>query len=392
MLFAREGNAFVVREQRGFEPGFEYRFLEEEPDLWVDALQKGFVELPARHAHFPECSLWVVVDWLREPERLLVAEVPTSDRNMGLLLRYTLVMQNASHLSVEKEDLPVWLFPVLEQMVEKESPLLVVAEPGCGQNEVVESFLRSKFADRRVDFFHPQRLSPAVQLRELFCDPAGARLGGANIPVQNKSHGVVVIREAMALAEIVQLRLLAHFSKETQEGFWIFQTSQDLAAMSSQEKFLPGLYRMLQSNRLEMAPLRKHLDQLPVEVERMLATFQDRYGRDIRLAPESMKALLAHPWPGNWQELRSTLESAFLLCSGSTIRVEHLMLGQRRGVGEGDDLNLRKQSRKLEESLLLQAYALHGGNQVQMARALGISRGSLQYKMEKYGLSHKEGV
>ncbi|HNL00326.1 MAG TPA: helix-turn-helix domain-containing protein, partial [Leptospiraceae bacterium] len=46
----------------------------------------------------------------------------------------------------------------------------------------------------------------------------------------------------------------------------------------------------------------------------------------------------------------------------------------------------RRRTADLERRLILEAYSLHAGNQVHMARALGISRGSLQYKLAKYGL------
>ena len=88
--------------------------------------------------------------------------------------------------------------------------------------------------------------------------------------------------------------------------------------------------------------------------------------------------MLRHDWRGNWRELKNTLESAFLMSAGTVIQAADLRLGLWTVPEDWDDLNLRKRSAEVEKNLLLRAYSLHAGNQVQMARALGISRGSLQ--------------
>jgi DNA-binding NtrC family response regulator len=228
-----------------------------------------------------------------------------------------------------------------------------------------------------------------VQLRELFGDPAGARLGGAAsaVPILRRENRVVVIQETGDLAPHAQLRILALFSEAAAEKFWIFETSRDLERMSRAEKFLPGLFRRLEAGRLELPPVRAVKGRIEEEAGRLLASFRARYRREMELESGALDAMLRHDWRGNWRELRNTLESAFLMSVSGRIRAEDLRLGLWTAPEDWDDLNLRKRSEEMEKGLLLRAYSLHGGNQVQMARALGISRGSLQYKLEKYGMN-----
>ena len=228
-----------------------------------------------------------------------------------------------------------------------------------------------------------------MQLRELFGDPAGVRLGvkSPGISIVDRKEPVVVIQEAGDLDRLAQLRLLSLFSTRDEKKLWIFETCRDLHQMTASERFLGGLNELLWRNAISLPPLRKCISQLHKEVERLMSNFREKYRREVELNPEAQNALTAYHWPGNWRELKNTLESAFLMVSDNLIREKDLRLGRWALPEDWDDLNLRKHSEALEKMILLRAYSLHSGNQVQMARALGISRGSLQYKMDKHRLN-----
>ena len=228
-------------------------------------------------------------------------------------------------------------------------------------------------------------------MREIFGDPAGRRLGGAGSApsILERPEPAVIIQEAADLSRQVQLRLLALFSsRQAEDKFWIFETSRDLERMVGEGAFEQGLYRILEKGRVILPPLRVCRDFIPNEAERILEDLRRRHFRNVSLGGEAVEALLNYDWPGNWREMRWALESAFFTCSNGEISRDDLRLGAWSRREDFDDLNLRRRSEELEKSLILRAYALHGGNQVQMARALGISRGSLQYKMDKYQLFH----
>ncbi len=401
MMFEKQEEEFHLSLRKGYGSGeFSYDFLETRPDLWMEALQRGSVKISSAFGYLGDRSVWVAVDRLGTPSRLLVTELPVEEEGLGPLLHFLLGLEGAEYevtssgesvrVSTSGGDLPLWLEEVLPSLLRRPSPLLLVSEAGSGAEELIQALLSRRFQEEPDPIlFHPGRLSEAVQLREIFGEtPAGARIGVSDVgvPMVQREGGVVVIQEAAELSSLVQLRLLGLFSSGEVRQFWIFETSRDLEAMAEVDQFQKGLYSILKKGEVVIPPVRARQEQIVLEAERLLAGFRRRYRREISLEAGARQALQEYEWPGNWRELKGSLESAFLMCSGSVIRREDLRLGESDQWDESDQLNLRKRSRELEKQLLLQAYALHGGNQVQMARALGISRGSLQYKMEKYGM------
>ncbi len=395
VLFRQAAGVFQREESAGLPPGFQYEFLEKKPELWSPVLEKGLLCLPPGHGFRSDCQLWLAVDRPDHPGYLLVAELPGRDERDGDFVRLLLAIE-VGRLRVggsgAAEELPVWLRDFPGQLRRLESPVLLMAEPGSGMEDLVRFFVRANFggADEGI-FFHPGRLSEAVQLREIFGDQAGARLGGARpgLPLIERPGRLIFMQEAGHLAHQVQLRLYARLAGQEDDRFWIFGTSQDLEAMAQAGGYLSGLARFLARNRLVLPPVRVAREHLEEEIERLLDRARVRTGLGLELAPAALALLLEYDWPGNWWQLRQVIESAALLSSDGVIRPPDIRLDWP-GAERPDDLNLRKRSEELEKSLLLQAHALHGGNQVQMARALGISRGSLQYKLEKYNLSRKE--
>jgi len=381
-LFQKRGREFVLLEKEGVSAPSDLTILESRPSLIREAIEKGSARISLETS---SQEFWVVVDRTHDPEYLLALHLPPG-QDAGPILRLLLNM-DAARSSLE-EDLPVWLEDGLTDALRLAPPLLLVAETGSGQNEFVRAYLRGKFGSAQAGaFFSPGRLSQPVQLREMFGDSAGVRLGGSGsvTPLVDRPEKAIVIHEAADLCEQAQLRLLAHFTEGSTRQAWIFVTSRDLKKMSQAGKFIPGLFRILSPSTFVLPPVRTCRDRIPEEVARLMNKLRARHGREIDISDRALASLSEMDWPGNWLQLKNSLESAFLLCAGSTIEPEDLKKGSA-GFEEADDLNLRRRAMHLERELIQKAYALHGGNQVQMARALGISRGSLQYKLGKYGI------
>ncbi len=388
-----EESGFRLAESHGLPPGGSYPFLEESPALWASALETGWVLLPdGPYPHRKGCAVYVVVDKLGNPGEILVVESPEQSPAHGPLLRELLLLDALARVQSAWIDLPVWLREILPR-VPRKNPLLVLAEPGSGKEEFVLALLtRFLGGADEVIFFHPGRLSGPVQLRELFGDSPGVRLQApGSVPIVERPARAVVIEEAGDLDAFAQLRLLSLFSGgATLDRLWILETARDLKAMADTGHFDPGLARLL-SEAIVLPPVRVQKDRISDEVMRLLRVFQKQYGRNMDLGEGVLEMLERYDWPGNWRELKTTVESAFLLAPGPVIEKEGFRLGHWAVTGDADHLNLRRQVKDLERSLFLRAYALHGGNQVQMARALGISRGSLQYRLRQLGLSEGEG-
>ncbi|HNN73973.1 MAG TPA: helix-turn-helix domain-containing protein [Leptospiraceae bacterium] len=365
-------------ERSGYDSPFVYEFLAD-PDTWAGAMELGQQRIEARGSR-SDCEVWVAVDPIGDPVRVLVAEIPRESGPGALLHR----LMAQARLPASG---PPWILRMLGEIRNRPSPLLIVSEPGSGRSQLIEAVLFERFGDSKAaEFFHPGRLSGPVQLRELFGDSAGQRLGGegAVVPLVDRGADAIVIEEVADLKPAAQSRLLDHLVRGD-SIFWVLSTSSDLALLSSEGQFSPAFWSFLSTRQFVVPPLRKMSQFLSEEIERILEGLRVQYGRRVEVSEAAMNRLLRYDWPGNWDELKQSLETAYLLCHEGVIGEAELRLGDHGGE-EPDTLNLRRRTADLERRLILEAYSLHAGNQVHMARALGISRGSLQYKLAKYGL------
>ena len=93
--------------------------------------------------------------------------------------------------------------------------------------------------------------------------------------------------------------------------------------------------------------------------------------------------MLQYGWPGNVRELDHTIERAVLMARGQRIESADLGLNTQRGTAQSmDEMSLEA----VEAILIRKALARTGGNVSHAADALGLSRGALYRRIEKYGL------
>ncbi len=166
-------------------------------------------------------------------------------------------------------------------------------------------------------------------------------------------------------------------------------THRPLESLVEAGTFRADLYFRLRVVQLEVPPLRHRGDDVLLLAERFLERFAQRYRRPRpELAVSARAALRDHPWPGNVRELRNVIEQAVLMARGERVEAEDLALsrvGQAAaaiGVAPGASLVLGD----VERNLLREALARTQGNITAAARQLGITRDTLRYRIQKYGL------
>jgi DNA-binding NtrC family response regulator len=103
---------------------------------------------------------------------------------------------------------------------------------------------------------------------------------------------------------------------------------------------------------------------------------------------------LMYAWPGNIRELRNFLERAVLLCTGEVILPEHLPIEKMNTAlfpsqEQPSPLlvpDLRNDIERLERDRVMEAMEACGGNQTRAAKMLGIARGTLSQRLDKFGI------
>jgi len=127
----------------------------------------------------------------------------------------------------------------------------------------------------------------------------------------------------------------------------------------------------------------------------MLVSFYiDAYNTEFKkrvrgVAPDAMKRLQAHGWPGNIRELRNTVERAMLLGESDVLQVSDLTIGGMSPVTLDDRVELPASGIDLEElerSLVVQALTRTQWNQTRAAGLLGLNRDQIRYRIEKFHL------
>jgi two-component system nitrogen regulation response regulator GlnG len=197
----------------------------------------------------------------------------------------------------------------------------------------------------------------------------------------------------------------------------IAATHRDLKTWSVEGKFRQDLYYRLSVFTIPLPALRERGDDLPMLIQHHLRRFSRDLGRDVReVTPEALELLQRYPWPGNIRELQGVLKQALLQATGTVLIPAFLPESLRappeaaadqspeaqadfsfeayilRRLDEGSTALSAEAHEHLDRLLLRLALRHTGGNQVQAARVLGISRQTLRVKTRELGLSTSGGA
>ena len=172
----------------------------------------------------------------------------------------------------------------------------------------------------------------------------------------------------------------------------IAATHRNLQAMIEDGTFRDDLYYRLSVIPLELPPLRERPDDIPELVEHFFVKSREKNGRpNLVLPPSLLPHFSAYRWPGNVRELENIVERLVVLSGSDTIAPADLpeFLRRTRPAVEELHLDLPPQGFSLEaieKELILRALRKYNWNQSQAARYLDLSRKTLIYRMEKFGL------
>ena len=173
----------------------------------------------------------------------------------------------------------------------------------------------------------------------------------------------------------------------------ITATNKDLRAAVAQGTFREDLYYRVAVFMIKVPALRERIEDIPRLVEHFLQRFASLYGKRVtRVAPATLKRMMALPWPGNIRQLENFLEQAVVLAEGDTLTDRDLFAGELSngatpsaaalpsGLFEAG-LPLSEVERR---HILRTLHKVHG-NRTEAARLLQISVRCLQYKLKAYG-------
>lgn len=172
----------------------------------------------------------------------------------------------------------------------------------------------------------------------------------------------------------------------------IAATHRNLQAMVEDGGFREDLYYRLAVIPVELPPLRQRADDIPELVQHFFLKSKEKQGRpDLVLPTRLLPYFSSYSWPGNVRELENIIERIVVLSRGNEITLNDLpdFLRRERPVVEALHLDLPPHGISLEaveKELIVRALERYNGNQTHAAQYLDISRKTLIYRMEKFGL------
>lgn len=164
----------------------------------------------------------------------------------------------------------------------------------------------------------------------------------------------------------------------------ISATNADVQAACAAGQFREDLLFRLNTVEIHIPPLRERREDIAALAVHFLARYAERYRRPVQgFEASALQLLMQYSWPGNVRELEHSLERAVLMCRGNEVLRADLGLESQRPQSQNlEDLSLES----VEAILIRKALQRFQGNVSQAAETLGLSRGALYRRMEKYGL------
>jgi len=293
---------------------------------------------------------------------------------------------------------------LIEEVASSDVTVLIEGESGTGKEIVARSIhLQSARRDRPFVSVNCAALAEQLLEAELFGHVKGAFTGAiATKPgrFQQADGGTLFLDEIGDLSAKGQgdlLRVLEDGGFRMVGGSEqirvnvrvIAATNKKLQEAAAAGKFREDLFYRLQIVPIVMPPLRERAEDVPLLIERFFEQFAAKHKRRRkRMSAEALQLCQRFPWPGNVRQLRNVVERLVITCREAEVEVNHLPDFLRDYDRNATTVTVRPGTPLAEvEKLLIRQTLTHvTSNREEAARALGISRRALQYKLKRYGL------
>ncbi|RLB56851.1 MAG: sigma-54-dependent Fis family transcriptional regulator [Deltaproteobacteria bacterium] len=358
-----------------------------------------------------------VTDARGEDRRLSLVSVPIDLYDGGLpgvlvsfrdvtevsQLRRRLRQKDSFHGMVAISESMHEVFDTIRNLATSDYPVLITGESGTGK-ELAARAIHNE-SRRGAGPFVPVNcgaLPENILESELFGHVRGAFTGAIRDKkgrFELADGGTLFLDEVGELSPAFQVKLLRVLEQKSFEPVGaersvsvdvriISATNRDLRKLVDEGSFRSDLFYRLAVVPVELPPLRRRREDLPVLVEQVLGGVRAETGKEIEgLDDAAMDTLYLHDWPGNVRELINVLQFASIRCPGRLIEPRHLppeLAAGRPSRPAAAGAPARRG--KLDSRAVSRALEQTGGNKVKAARLLGVGRATLYRFLARHPL------
>src|SRR5687767_5358047 len=223
------------------------------------------------------------------------------------------------------------LFQLVETVAPTPATILITGETGTGKEMVARAIHQTSPRHRgRFVAINVSAIPETLLDAELFGHARGAFTGAVAMRqgrLEQADGGTLFLDEVGTMPMALQMKMLRVLQEREFERIGdtrtikvdvriVAATNADLIKMVKEGSFREDLYYRLNVIHVQLPPLRERIEDIPLLVQ----TFVKKFGgdREITVAQDAMRRLMAHAWPGNVRQLENAVERAIAMSGGRT--------------------------------------------------------------------------
>lgn len=289
----------------------------------------------------------------------------------------------------------------IEKVASTNASVMLLGESGTGK-EILARGLHQQSPRKAGKFvaINCAAIPENLLESELFGYEKGAFTGAAKTTlgkIETANGGTLMLDEIGDMPMPLQAKLLRFLQERVVERVGgrqeiavdvrvVSATHQDLQQRVKEGRFREDLYYRLAEIVVEIPPLRARVGDPALLAHHLVRKFGQEHRRNLVLADDALRAIEAHPWPGNIRELENCIRRATIMADGNQITAEDIGLSSVESAAHDRSLDLRVTREAAELRAVLAALARTDGTVAKAADLLGISRPTLYDLMHRLGL------
>ncbi len=370
-------------------------------DLAVKGMKLGasdFINKPWKNSHFMESVRTA----------LQLAPQKPAPAGAGGNARKKLDQQFDFSAIIGEDPQMIQILETIGRVAPTDASVLIMGESGTGKELIAEAIHQNSLRGKRPFVkVNLGGISSSLFESEMFGHVRGAftdaridRIG--RFELTNKGSifldeiGDLELSSQVKLLRVLQDRtyeVLGSSRSKTVDVRVISATNRNLEEMVAQNTFREDLLYRINLITIKLPSLRERPNDIPLLVDHFLKNLSELYARPLRIDREALQWIKQLPLPGNIRQLKNLVERTVLISPGDVLSVQDFQQqyqpSARKATGGLPEVGTMTLE-EMEIQMIQRAMAFHKGKIARVAKSLGLTRGALYRRLDKYGIPYSE--